>query len=242
MSVNKWFTLLTIISFFLISCNTKEKTDTGQVQGGEKSGKTKVLEAGAKMLQSKHPVDAIGVYLDGFHFRSGDMKDQMEAHHYCTRLNEDVIQCVLYDGNTKNAKLIGIEYVISERMFKSLPAEEKHLWHSHHYEVKSGTLIAPGIPDAATHELMEQLVSTYGKTWHTWDTMKDKIPVGIPHLMMGFTKDGQASPEMISSRDKRFGVSSEQQKENRKDIPMPQVDPDANAWEKGIVPQFSLRF
>lgn len=30
----------------------------------------------------------------------------MEAHHYCSILNEDVIQCVIFDGNTKGAPAI----------------------------------------------------------------------------------------------------------------------------------------
>lgn len=49
----------------------------------------------------------------------------MEAHHYVTVLNEDVMQAVIYDGNTKNARLMGVEYIISERLFKTLPPEEK---------------------------------------------------------------------------------------------------------------------
>lgn len=50
----------------------------------------------------------------------------MEAHHYVTVLNEDVMQAVIYDGNTKNARLMGVEYIISERLFKTLPPEEKN--------------------------------------------------------------------------------------------------------------------
>lgn len=29
----------------------------------------------------------------------------------------------------------GIEYIISDRIFETLPAEEQKLWHSHEYEV-----------------------------------------------------------------------------------------------------------
>ena len=63
---------------------------------------------------------------------------------------------------------MGVEYIISARLFETLPEEEKKLWHSHDYEVKSGSLVAPGLPQAAERRLMEQVVSTYGKTWHTW--------------------------------------------------------------------------
>jgi hypothetical protein len=44
-------------------------------------------------------------------------------------------QCIIYDSADNNARLIGIEYIISRRLFESLPEEEKKLWHSHQYEV-----------------------------------------------------------------------------------------------------------
>ena len=60
----------------------------------------------------------------------------MEAHHYCSCTNDEVRQCVIYDSADSNARLIGIEYIISRRLFESLPEEEKKLWHSHTYEVR----------------------------------------------------------------------------------------------------------
>lgn len=48
----------------------------------------------------------------------------MEAHHYYRQVNGEVFQCVLFDGNTQDANLIDIEYIISERLFNELPAEE----------------------------------------------------------------------------------------------------------------------
>ena len=163
------------------------------------------------------------------------MNAQMEAHHYVSQLNEDVYQAIIFDGNGEDAKIMGIEYIITAKLFKTLPKEEKKLWHSHVYEVKSGTLIAPGIPDIAEHELMEKLVSTYGKTIHTWHTDQDRtLPIGSPMIMMGFTKDGQINPQMIAERDKRFKLSTEQIKKKRTDIPLPDVDPMANAWEHTI--------
>jgi hypothetical protein len=52
---------------------------------------------------------------------------------------------------------------VSERVFVNLPDNEKKLWHSHNYEVKSGELVAPRIPNTAEHSFMEALVTTYGK-------------------------------------------------------------------------------
>lgn len=61
---------------------------------------------------------------------------------------------MIYDPDKPNARLIGIEYIISEKLFQTLPEEEKKLWHSHVYEVKSGVLITPRLPNVAENELM----------------------------------------------------------------------------------------
>ncbi len=221
----------------LTGCGGGDSPSNVGTPGSEKSGTTKILEAGAATLQRMPPVKQINVYLDGFHFHSGMMDHQMEAHHCCSVLNEDVKQCVLFDGNTENAKMIGIEYIISEKLFKTLPEEEKALWHSHLYEVKSGQLIGPGLPDVAEHKLMDESKTTYGKTWHTWDTSNptNQLPLGIPMLMMGFTADGQAKPEMIAARDRRMNVSTEEKRKQRANIADVPIAEGADAWQKGKV-------
>ncbi|WP_256012227.1 OBAP family protein [Desertivirga xinjiangensis] len=237
-----------IISVFLLtgtvllySCGGNNTDSNVDAPGQKKDAKSKTLELGAHILQSKSPLKRISAYLNGFHFYNGNPGAQMEAHHYVSQLNEDVHQAIIYDGNQEDAKIMGIEYIISERLFKTLAPEEKKLWHSHHYEVKSGELIAPGLPDVAEHELMEKLVSTYGKTIHTWHTDQHrKLPLGSPMIMMGFTKDGQIDQELLTQRDKRFNVSVSEKRKQREDIPMPAVDPLANAWEKGEIRQFTI--
>ena len=128
------------------------------------------------------------------------------------KTGEEFLQCVIYDSDKPDARLIGIDYIISEKLFQTLP-EEKRFWHSHVYEVKSGSLIAPRLPDLAENELMKKLIGTYGKTWHTWQVDRgDQLPLGVPQLMMGFTADGQANPQMIADRDKGYGISSAEKK------------------------------
>jgi hypothetical protein len=223
----------------IASCGGENTDSNVETPGREKDAKSEMLETGADILQDKSPLKKINTYLDGFHFYNGNIDAQMEAHHYVSQLNEDVHQAIIYDSNEEDAKIMGVEYIISERLFKTLDEEEKKLWHSHHYEVKSGTLIAPGIPEKVEHELMEKLVSTYGKTIHTWHTDQQRdLPVGSPMIMMGLTKDGQLNQQLLTERDKRFDVSSAEKKKNRADIPMPKLDPMANAWEKGEVRQF----
>ena len=231
-----------ILSVALLGCGGGNTGSNVATPGDKQSATTEALEVGADVLQSKAPLDALNAYLDGFHFESGDLQAQMEAHHYCGHLNEDSIQCVIFDGNTKNAKIIGVEYIISRRLFDTLPPEEQHLWHSHVHEVRSGTLIAPGIPDVAEHTLMQQLVDTYGKTWHTWHTDHgDALPLGTPRLMMGFTQDGQLNEQLVRDRDRRFEMSTADRRTRREDIKNLPIAPEADAWQKGIAPQIQLR-
>lgn len=216
------------------SGETETKPD-GAIPGAPKSTKSEMLGMGADVLQGKSPIHAINMYLNGFHFYADDMGRQIEAHHFCTHINEEFFQCVIYDGNQADSRLIGIEYIVSAQLFDSLPAEEKPLWHSHRHETTSGELVMPGIPRAVEHTAIASLVSTYGKTWHTWQIDRDSsLPLGIPQLMMGFTADGQLKPEMIGNRDKALDLSTMDAKRNRADLAKsaPAVLPGADAWQK----------
>jgi hypothetical protein len=216
------------------ACGDNNTASNVEPPGEDTTLRTQVLEAGAVALQNKPPVDAINANLDGFHFYNGRMQGQMEAHHYCSLLNEELTQCVIFDGNTADAKIMGVEYILSERLFNSLPEAEKPLWHSHVYAVRSGSLIAPGIPALAEQELMKKLISTYGKTWHTWHTDLEKnLPIGVPQLMMGFTADGQADSTMITERNRRFDLDIEEVKRRRAEIPVPPIAEGADAWQTG---------
>ncbi|GBQ25793.1 OBAP family protein [Gluconacetobacter azotocaptans] len=139
----------------------------GDIPGAKKSTKSIMLGMGADLLQNDSPIRSINMCLNGFHFYADDMGRQIEAHHYCTHINEEFFQCVIYDGNKSDSRLIGIEYIVSERLFKPLPEEEKPLWHSHRHETTAGELVMPGLPQAVEHTAIAGLVSTYGKTWHT---------------------------------------------------------------------------
>ena len=224
-----------VAAFGVGGCHRESDTRSNvRAPGQAESSKTKVLEAGAIALQDRPPIEALNAYLDGFHFYNGRQNVQMEAHHYCAIVNEDVTQCVIYDGSVKSVKLMGVEYIVSAKLFATLPPAEKALWHSHVWEVKSGQLVAPGIPEPAEKELMKKLVGTYGKTWHTWHTDLDKqLPLGVPQLMMGFTGEGQANAAMVADRDKRMGIDSAAKMKDRADIPAPSVNPAANGWQHG---------
>ncbi|MHD0175164.1 DUF1264 domain-containing protein, partial [Corynebacterium diphtheriae] len=173
---------------------------------------------------------AMSTYLNGLHFYADDLGRQVEASHFCIHLRHDLHQCVIFDRNAPDARLIGIEYIISEERFRSLPDEERRLWHSHHYEVSSGALTAPGVPELAEHSYFEDLIHTYGKT-STPGSTTGTLPVRHPPADDGPHRRGQVDEALLRARDERVGVDTAAQRRHRADIPVPDVVPGANSWE-----------
>lgn len=191
--------------------------------GSDKTAKTRTLEAGARLLQGQAPLRPMDVYLVGFHPMKDQPQHQMEAHHFCHQVNQDFAQCALFDGNGPKARLNGIEYIISEKLFDSLPAEERRYWHPHNAEILSGQLVAPGIPAAAEKALMKDKMNSYGKTWHVWHTggpgeAGDALPLGPPMLAWSFNRDGEARPGLVEGRDKRMGIDTADKRRQRADL------------------------
>ena len=98
--------LLAAASVALAGCGGDNTASNVTPPGADTTATTEVLKAGAALLQEKQPLQSLNAYLDGFHFYSGDLGAQMEAHHYCALLNEDVIQCVIFDANTTGVVVV----------------------------------------------------------------------------------------------------------------------------------------
>lgn len=97
-----------------------------------------VVDKSAMMVQSFKPINQMSQHVCTFAIYSHDMSRQIETHHYCSRLTEQFLQCAVYDSDDPNkGHLIGVEYIISDDIFETLPPEEQKLWHSHAYEVFS---------------------------------------------------------------------------------------------------------
>lgn len=164
---------------------------TNAAPGEPTSTKEQILHAGASATQSFEPPKQLCAHLNAFHVYASDTSRYVETNHYCAHVNEDVRQCILYDSPGPNARLIGIEYMVKPHIYETLDPEERKLWHSHVFEVKSGMLIMPtptGMPNAAWEvaetEEMKEVVTLYGKVFHLWQTDRgDRLPLGRPELM-----------------------------------------------------------
>lgn len=197
-------------------------------------GITAIGLAGANSAQADHaaapmqnvgPLSQMHLYLCAYHIAKKNPALVFEAHHYCMPVHDELHQCVIFDSVGKSARILGVEYIISDERYRGLPDAEKKYYHPHAYEVTSGLLIAPGMTVTEENKLMAGLVTSWGKTWHTWPDPKESLPMGEPLLMWAATKDGQISAEVLAERDRRFDVSTPDIRKRRAFIgPVPQID------------------
>ena len=171
---------------------------TGMAAGSFLTGASRTSPARADDRPAAHGKAAAGVKAPieevlhcplafaGVHLLKEMPEHSQVAYHYCKPLNADVNQCVLYDGNGPDARLIGIEYLVTDALYQKMPAEEKNYWHDHKYEVDTGllkSLTQAGNEEKATLGVVRTL---WGKAYHTWSTGKT-YPVGPPRLYWSVT-------------------------------------------------------
>jgi len=211
----------------------KTKQDNeGRVPGDRETYKTRIGETLASITQSHTPMNEFHTHTVEIPMVVGKTDKQLITHCYTNHINEDFMQSVLFDSDSKDARMIGVSYTITERIFNELPDEERKLWSSNAYGVKSGLTVAPRMPWTVEHRLMSDLAPTYSKSYMTWD-VRDPLPLGIPSLLVKPTRDGMIRNDMLRKRDEELNINTEAERKNREDIPMPKILPGADSWEKG---------
>ena len=165
------------------------------------------------------PLGGPHLHFCGIHMAKKNHNLQFITQHYCAAHTGgpegDVFQCVLFDGTGKNAKLVGVEYLISDAAYRKLPDEEKKYWHAHTYEVLGGGLIAPGMDPKDEMNFMKVILTTWGKAWHTWPDPSKPVPVGEPMLIWSLMGDGQVDPKLLAKRDADLKVNCAKIREER---------------------------
>ncbi|RMJ26958.1 DUF1264 domain protein [Aspergillus sp. HF37] len=191
------------------------------------------------------PLHNICEFLHALHIYTDEARHNVaryvEATHFCAHARKDLRQCLIYDSPEKDARLIGVEYMIPAHVYQTLPDDEKKLWHSHDFEVKSGMLVLPkpagadaAVWERAETEAMKEIVGLYGKTWHFWQVDRgDSLPLGHPVLMGSLTDANQVDlASAIARRDQAFGIDHKKKASQRAEIAVPRIDPNANSWWK----------
>ena len=169
-------------------------------------------EGHGKPAADAGPMTGPHAHFCGIHMAKNNPKLQFITQHYCAAHSETdhdgMFQCVLFDSTGKNAKLLGVEYIVSDATYRKLPAEEKKYWHAHTYEVLGGGLIAPGMSAEEEAKFMTMILPTWGKAWHTWPDPLSAVPLGEPMLIWSLMADGQADESVVAARDKEFKCST----------------------------------
>lgn len=193
---------------------------------------------GKPAARSKHwaPVEEGHLYLCAFHVAKSNPSFQVEAHHYCSPAGDKLHQCMIFDTNTDQAKLLGVEYIIPDEVYRALPESEKKYWHPHAYEILSGQLVAPDMPKMGD-DVFPGLITTWGKTWHTWPDPSTALPTGEPILMWSANGDGQIDPKLIEARDAKFGIKTDEIRARRGvyGFAVPSIPPPKSANDMGRI-------
>lgn len=105
----------------------------------------------------------------------------LRVHHYCKMSDKIFLVCQLYDSESQNATLIGMEYIITHEQYNSLPDREKPNWHYHKIEFAPNRA-DPKFPELnaqQTQSEMMKAMDTYGKVIITWNP-NDNLPAFPP--------------------------------------------------------------
>lgn len=104
----------------------------------------------------------------GVHLMKDDPSISRIAYHFCKPVSADLNQCVLYDGTGPDARLIGVEYLVSDTVYRSMPDDEKALWHDHKFEVDTGLLKSLSQTGETEKKTLAHVRTMWGKVYHTW--------------------------------------------------------------------------
>ncbi|HEX7033360.1 MAG TPA: DUF1264 domain-containing protein [Nitrososphaera sp.] len=109
----------------------------------------------------------------------------LRVEHFCKPSDKIVLVCQLYDGASANATLIGVEYIITQERYDSLPDREKPYWHAHRVELRPDRA-DPMMPELSPEEAraqMAKLMPTWGKVVITWNP-DDELPSFPPQVQL----------------------------------------------------------
>ncbi|KAK5094061.1 hypothetical protein LTR70_005503 [Exophiala xenobiotica] len=155
-------------------------------------------------------LNAVHIYAD--EARQGQTRT-VEAHHFCSHVRKDLRQCLIYDSGKKDARLIGVEYMVPKHVYETLDPEEQKLWHSHEFEVSSGMLCVPRPSD--------------GPEPDKWEEMETEVMKEVA----GFQIDLDAA---LARRNKDYGVDHKKKAMQRMNggVKGPGIHENADSWWK----------
>ena len=126
------------------------------------------------------PADGHVIHVTAPHLIDGKVRGPF--HHYCKIVSpEPFIECLLYETEDDNAKIVGVEYIVAKtvtRDEKVLPKKvSRNVWHDHSVEGVIGNIkILDMSPDKAK-EFADTVAKTDGIIFSLWPGGA-KLPTG----------------------------------------------------------------
>lgn len=216
---------LCIFGFVACAANDDDVQPIASTTPGLLGASQPWLDVTTRILQDVPALRGFSFVVDGFHAERDDPSRQSASQLACSTVNDDLTQCLILDGE----RIVGVEYVVSARGFEKLSAAEQALWHPHNYEVLSGQLVAPGLPDVVERAVLHRFVNSWGKGVRLWNHgvlghTADNLPVGEPTLLWSFNADGEINPQLVADRRRRLDVDTR---------PRPELVPEARP-QRGV--------
>lgn len=118
------------------------------------------------------------------------------VHHSCKTLDEDYIQCLLFDSDLPNAHVIGVETIISPEVYAQLPEEERSSWHYHKDEIPLVDAKLPGLSDEEIARVVAAVENTYGRVVIFWNP-GEIAPMGVPSVVNPQSHHASALREIL---------------------------------------------
>jgi hypothetical protein len=126
------------------------------------------------------PADGHVIHVTAPHLIDGKVRGPF--HHYCKIVSPDpFIECLLYDSDESNAKLVGVEYIVA----KTVTRDEKVLskkawkkvWHDHSVEGVIGNIKILDMSAEKAKEFADTVATTDGIIFSLWPEGA-KLPTG----------------------------------------------------------------
>ena len=186
---------------------SKKNTTTRKVILTSSFAATTALMIGAAALMLSIPVSNTAIAqqqgmmmnataakpVDGYNLPQGHLNavrhnfddPSLRVEHFCKPHDSIMMVCQLYYSNSANATLIGIEYMITQEQYDSLPNREKPYWHAHREELRperADPMMPELSPEQAQAE-MAKMFPTWGKVIITW-IPSDDLPSFPPQVQL----------------------------------------------------------
>jgi hypothetical protein len=137
----------------------------------------------AAVAASINPTQGYTIHIDAEkHFGAANSTEV--AHHWCKPVSGGMLECMIFDGDAADARLVEVETIVKPGVYKTFSPKEQALWHYHKVEIPKVNAKMPDATAEETKATVASLTETYGKVFMLWDPAANKNPIGQPTIVV----------------------------------------------------------